>query len=253
MIKVVLIGSGNVASHLAKIFQQTKNIDLIQHYRRNDRNDHLFDQNIPKTNSLNKLKKADIYFIAISDNHISTVSEQLKFKEGLVVHTSGSISMNQLKCAAHKGVFYPLQSFSKDKKIDFSNIPICIEAENAKDLVLLEKFVNLISNNCYKINSEQRKTLHVAAVFVNNFVNHLYYIGNEICNKNKIPFEILQPIIQETAKKIVELSPYEAQTGPAQRNDSKTIEKHKAMLTVNQQEIYTLLTKSIAKTYGEKL
>ena len=253
MIKVVLIGSGNVAFHLAKAFQQAKNIDLIQQFRRNDTNDHLFDQNIPKTNSLNKLKKAAIYFIAISDNHISSVSEQLKFKEGLVVHTSGSISMNQLKCAAHKGVFYPLQSFSKEQNIDFSNIPICIEAENTKDLVLLETLAKSISNNIYPINSEQRNNLHVAAVFVNNFVNHLYQIGNEICNKNEIPFEILQPLIQETANKIISLTPLNAQTGPAKRNDTKTIKKHEAMLPLNQQEIYTLLTKSIAKTYGKKL
>jgi len=189
----------------------------------------------------------------VSDNAISSLSSKLNLKDKLVVHTSGSVSMNELQSTSNKGVFYALQSFSKEQEVDFSTIPICIEAESKKDLDLLEILAKSISKKIYHINSNQRKSLHVAAVFVNNFTNHLYHIGNEICEENKIPFKILQPIIQETATKIVTLSPFEAQTGPAKRNDTETIKKHKAMLTANQQEIYTLLTKSIYKTYGEKL
>jgi len=110
-----------------------------------------------------------------------------------------------------------------------------------------------ISKNSYYINSNQRKNLHVSAVFINNFVNHLYFIGNQICEENKVPFEILRPLIKETASKIETLTPFDAQTGPAKRNDTKTLKKHEAMLSKNQKEIYKLLSQSIYKTYGKKL
>jgi predicted short-subunit dehydrogenase-like oxidoreductase (DUF2520 family) len=253
MVKVVILGGGNVALHLTTQLLKTKDAKVIQIYNRTiDTIKHL-ENHTSITNNISQLKDADIYIICVSDNAISNLSSKLNLKNKLVVHTSGSVSMNELQSDSNKGVFYLLQSFSKNRQLEFSEIPICIEAEKDEDLILLEKLGNLISNNLFFINSEQRKNLHVAAVFINNFVNHLYHIGNEICDNNKVPFEILQPLIQETAKKIIELSPLDAQTGPAKRNDTKTIEKHKAMLTTNQQEIYTLLTKSIYKTYGKKL
>jgi len=171
----------------------------------------------------------------------------------LVVHTSGAADLIELKSVSRKGVFYPLQTFSKNKEIDFSSIPICIEAENKNDLVLLETLALAISKKCHPINSVQRKSLHVSAVFVNNFVNHLYTIGSEICIENGLPFDLLIPIIQETSNKIQDLSPFDAQTGPAKRSDTKTIKDHLSILNKNQQEIYILLTNSIIKTYGEKL
>jgi len=253
MIKVVILGGGNVAYHLTKQLLNNNSVKLVQVYNRNLKNIEYLKNKTSITTKISELKDADIYIIAVSDNAISELSSKLNFRDKLVVHTSGSTDLNELKSNSNKGVLYPLQSFSKERNLNFLEIPICIETENAKDFVLLEKLAKLISNNCYKINSEQRKYLHVAAVFVNNFVNHLYHLGNEICEENRIPFKILQPLIKETANKLVELSPYEAQTGPAKRNDSKTIEKHKSLLTTNQQEIYTLLTKSIYKTYGEKL
>jgi len=253
MIKVVIIGGGNVAHHLTTHLLKNTTVKLVQVYNRNlDKIKHL--KSLTSiTNNLADLKDADIYIISISDNAITSLSSKLNFKDKLVVHTSGSIAMDELQSTSNKGVLYALQSFSKDREVDFSTIPICIEAETKKELLLLEKLAASISNNVYKINSEQRKSLHVAAVFVNNFVNHLYHIGNEVCLQNKIPFKILLPIIQETAAKLYTLSPFEAQTGPAKRNDTVTIEKHKTMLTKNQKEMYTLLTKSIYKTYGEKL
>ena len=253
MIKVVIIGGGNVAHHLTTHLLKNTTVKLVQVYNRNlEKIEHL--KNLTSiTNNLADLKDADIYIISISDNAITSLSSKLNFKDKLVVHTSGSVAMNKLQSTTNKGVFYPLQSFSKEREVDFSTIPICIEAENKSDLILLETLANSISNYVYKINSEQRRSLHLAAVFVNNFVNHLYHIGNEICEENKIPFKILRPIIQETVNKIAILSPFEAQTGPAKRNDTETIEKHKAILTANQQEIYTLLTKSIYKAYGKKL
>jgi predicted short-subunit dehydrogenase-like oxidoreductase (DUF2520 family) len=253
MIKVVLIGSGNVAFHLTNELLKNKQVKVVQLYNRNIENITFFKNKVPITNQLSELKNADVYIIAVADKAISELSKKLILKDKLVVHTAGNVALSELQSISNKGVFYPLQTFSKDKEIDFSNIPICIEASTKKDLLLLETLAKSISKNCYTINSEQRKNLHVSAVFVNNFVNHLYFIGNEICNEHNIPFNILAPLIKETASKIEVLTPFEAQTGPAKRNDKNTINAHLATLNKNQQEIYKLLTKSISKTYGKKL
>jgi len=138
-----------------------------------------------------------------------------------------------------------LQTFSKEKEMDFSTVPFCLEAENKEDYLLLEKIAKTIGRKIYSVNSEQRKALHIAAVFVNNFTNHLYTIGNDICEKHQVPFEILQPLIQETSEKIKTLSPKKAQTGPAIRNDKKTIKSHLELLSKEQQEIYKLITQAI--------
>jgi len=253
MINIVILGGGNVAYHLTNALLQNSAVNVVQVYNRSIEKINTFKNSTSITNNLSDLKDADIYILAVSDNAISELSSALNLKNKLVVHTSGSMAMEELKSVSNKGVFYLLQSFSKERKIDFSTVPICIEAETDADLQLLETLANLISKNCYRINSNQRASMHVAAVFVNNFVNHLYHIGHEICEQNKVPFEILLPLILETANKITTLPPLKAQTGPAKRNDTKTIEKHIAMLNKNQQEIYTLLTKSIFNTYGEKL
>lgn len=253
MINIVILGGGNVAWHLTNALLKNDAVNVVQVYNRSIKNINCFKNSTSVTNNLSDLKEADIYILAVSDNVISEISSALNLKNKLVVHTSGSMAMDELKSVSNKGVFYLLQTFSKERKIDFSTVPICIEAETEADIQLLETLAKSLSKNCYRINSSQRKSLHVAAVFVNNFVNHLYHIGHEICEQNKVPFEILLPLILETANKISTLPPLEAQTGPAKRNDTKTIEKHKAMLTKNQQEIYTLLTKSIYNTYGEKL
>jgi len=253
MTKVSIIGSGNVAQHLIQAFQSNSEIELVQVGARNkERITHLLDLD-RITSDYNQLQFADLYIIAVSDDAIAEVSAQLPFENRLVVHTSGTVTLSALATKNRRGVFYPLQTFSKDKAVDFTTIPICLETENEEDLQTLNRLANAISNAVYKINSEQRKALHVAAVFVNNFVNHLYQIGNEICENNQIPFEILKPLIQETANKIVTLSPKEAQTGPAKRNDLTTIEAHQQFLTdATQSKIYTLLTQSIQNN-GKKL
>ena len=138
-----------------------------------------------------------------------------------------------------------LQTFSLEKKVDFNEVPFCLEAENKKDEEQLVELANLISKKIYTINSEQRKALHVAAVFVNNFTNYLYKIGNDICKEHQVPFDILLPLIKETASKIEVLSPEKAQTGPAIRNDKKTIKNHLDLLNKEQQKIYKMITKSI--------
>jgi predicted short-subunit dehydrogenase-like oxidoreductase (DUF2520 family) len=197
---------------------------------------------------------ADIYLIAVSDDAIAEVSKKIKDKKGLIAHTSGSCELDVLVPNQRRGVFYPLQSFTKGKKVDFLEIPICLEAKHHDDFMLLQQLAHLISDKVFHISSEQRKTIHLAAVFVNNFTNHLYQIGSEICAEKKIPFELLQPLIQETAHKINTLNPHEAQTGPARRGDMTTINNHLGLLeNKTYKEIYSLLSNSIQKDYEQEL
>ena len=227
MISVLLVGKGNVATHLYTAFLKAEKINVKQISSRR----------------LENITPADVTIIAVSDDVIAEVSS--KIKNTFVVHTSGSVALNDLKNNSNKGVFYMLQTFSKEKEVDFSEVPFCLEATNEKEYLLLEKLAESIGKKIYPINSKQRKTLHVAAVFVNNFTNHLFKIGNDICEENNVPFEILQPLIKETALKIETLSPEKAQTGPAIRKDKETIKNHLNLLNKEQQEIYTILTKSI--------
>jgi predicted short-subunit dehydrogenase-like oxidoreductase (DUF2520 family) len=246
MIKITLIGSGNVAQHLIKAFSKSELVEIAQVFSRKKETLASLIEFDKIVDDFQDLKEADLYIIAVTDNAISEVSAQLPFNNQLVVHTSGTASIDTLDAKNRKGVFYPLQTFSKNKDVDFSVIPICLEAENTFDFRVLDTVAKSISKAVFPINSEQRKALHVAAVFVNNFTNHLYQIGQEICEENKVPFEILKPLIQETADKINTLNPTEAQTGPAKRNDSTTIEAHLEYLTnENQKNIYKILTQSI--------
>ena len=227
MISVLIIGNGNVATHLEKAFLSANTIAVTKISSR----------------KLESIPNAMVTILAVSDDAIATISSNIK--NSLVVHTSGSFSMEALKNSTHKGVFYMLQTFSKEKEIDFSAVPFCLEAENDEDYLLLERVARTIGVKIYAVNSKQRKALHVAAVFVNNFTNHLYAIGNDICEKNQVPFEILHPLIQETSEKIKILSPKKAQTGPAIRNDERTIKNHLEGLPKDQRKIYKLITQAI--------
>lgn len=246
MIKVVIIGSGNVAHHLIQAFAKNKIVDVIQVFARQKESiTPLFDSN-KIISTYTDLAEADLYIIAVSDDAIASVSSKLPFKNRLVVHSSGTVSIDSLDSKNRKGIFYPLQTFTKNKAVDFRTIPICLESENETDYELLKNLAKSISNSVFEINSQQRKALHISAVFVNNFVNHLYQIGHEICIENNISFEILKPLILETANKVMSLSPAAAQTGPAKRNDTKTIEAHLGFLSnKNHATIYKILTQSI--------
>lgn len=233
MISVLIVGNGNVATHLFKAFSKANDVVV----------------SLIGSRTLTEIPHAEITIIAVSDDAIPSVSA--KIKNTLVAHTAGNVALTALKNTTRKAVFYPLQTFSKDKKVNFKEVPFCLEADDKNDLRLLEKLALTIGEKVYNITSEQRKSLHLAAVFVNNFTNHMYKIGDDICKKNNLPFAILQPLIQETADKILALPPEKAQTGPAIRQDTNTIKNHLENLTKNQQEIYKLLTKSIQ--YGEKL
>ena len=255
MIRVVLLGGGNLATHLATAFAGSHEVALIQTYNRTLPSIKHLAPLCLITDDIHAVLPADVYVIAVSDSAIEEIAEHCTSLKGLVVHTSGAISIEVLKNFGHSGVFYPLQSFTKGNEIDFSTIPICLEASEPDDLILLERLATAISDRVIPMSSEQRKKIHIAAVFVNNFVNHLYQIGEDICVENNIPFDILHPLIEETAAKIKSIAPKEAQTGPAVRKDKKTLALHEKELTTNQIEIYRLLSTAIAKNtdHGNKL
>ncbi len=253
MISVVILGAGNVATHLFKAFYKAENIVVNQWFNRTLKSIDFYKNMVDVTDSLSSLKPADIYIIAVSDDAIMKLSEQLPFENKLVVHTSGSVGLYDLDKKNHRGVFYPLQTFSKDATIGFENVPICIETANKNDFKTLKLLAESINSKSYRVNSEQRSALHLAAVFVNNFTNQLYRIGHEITESTSTEFDILKPLILETANKIQNLSPFMAQTGPAKRNDKKTIKKHLKKLEGSPHKaIYEMLTNSIQKTHGRK-
>lgn len=253
MITVTLIGGGNVAWQLAHVFSNSEGIELVQMYNKTLENIEYFADITTITDDIKTLKKADIYIIAVSDKAIENVAKNLAVN-GLIVHTSGTTEMEVLNSHQRIGVFYPLQTFTKNHWVDFSEIPICIEVNNETDLNLLKKIASIISRNVFEYNSLERKKIHLAAVFVNNFVNHLYYLGYHFLNENAINPKILFPLIKETALKLQEENPYDNQTGPAKRKDIRTFEAHLELLEDSKmKEIYNLLSNSIAETYGEKL
>jgi len=246
MIKIIILGAGNVASHLCKAFIASEELSVVQVYSRSAYSLQLLPDSIATTSKLSELKEADIYIIAIPDDIIAGFSETLSIQDKLVVHTSGSVSIDKLSEKNRKGVFYPLQTFSKDRVVHFSEIPICVEAENSSDSALLEQLGKTISKNVQVINSEERLKIHLAAVFVNNFVNFLYQAGSDLLSENKLSFDLLKPLIKETANKIEKLNPAEAQTGPAKRNDLQTIEKQLHLLKDSPYKgLYEELTKAI--------
>lgn len=252
MKSIVLLGTGNVATSLFQALEKIQNFKVIQVY--NHKNKSLQDfKSVPTTSNFEEVKPADIYVIAVKDDQILNLSSNLISHGALIVHTAGGIFMDILKKHDRRGVLYPLQTFSKIKPIEFDDIPICIEGKNEKDLKILQELAGELSGNVYRINSNQRKSLHLAAVFVSNFVNYLYSEGEQICIKNNIPFEILLPLIQETSHKVSLMSPKEAQTGPAVRNDKKVIEAHLEQLSPEQKQIYSLLTQSIQNLHGKEL
>jgi len=251
MISVVLLGAGNVATHLYRAFSQSENITITQWYNRSIKAISSYANTIYVTDTFETLKPADIYIIAMSDDVIAPLSKQLPFTDRFVVHTSGSVGLHDLDKKNVRGVLYPLQTFSKDAELDFANVPFCIESEDKQKLDLLKTIAKSVGSPVYKINTEQRRILHLSAVFVNNFTNQLYRIAHEISDAKSINFDILKPLILETAKKVQEQSPYMAQTGPAKRNDKKTIKRHlKGIENQDHKVIYELLTKSIQKTHG---
>ncbi len=249
-IKITIIGAGNLATQLG-LTLYNEGYFISQVYSRNLKNASLLAKKL-KGEAITNLKKlssdSSIYIIAVKDDAIKSVAGQLNFKDKIVVHTSGSIPIDVLKhCSKNYGVFYPLQTFSKEKKVDFKKIPVCIEANNSITLSTLDYFAKSISKNVKKINSEKRKKIHLAAVFACNFSNHMYTIAEILLYKDKLSLDLLKPLIEETANKIKENKPLKTQTGPAVRNDKKTMEAHLKLLSKEKdlQKIYAMISKSI--------
>ena len=250
MIDIVIIGFGNVGQHMARAIYKSPELNLLQVYNRSKiQASNLGDLDINVTSDFNNLQEADVFLLAVKDDAIESLVTKIPFKNKIVAHTSGSLKL--LDTSQKDAVFYPLQTFSKTKKLNYKVIPFCLEAENDKTYQIIEKIAKNISNKVYSISTKQRQQLHLSAVFVCNFVNHMYAIGEEICESHEIPFEILQTLIEETADKIKKLNPTEAQTGPALRKDQKTINRHLSQLEkTNYKNIYQELTNSIAKKHG---
>ena len=252
MIKIILLGAGNVGHHLSKAFDKSTEIDLVQWYSRDNSKVSYNDIDTEIINDLSKIKSADIYVISISDSYVGKISEKLNVSEKLVVHTSGSLDLSIIDKKNRRGVFYPLQTLSKNKEIELAKVPICIESENNKDLVLLETISKYIGCKTYKIDYNERKILHLAAIFSNNFVNHMFTIAKEILDDKNLDFNILKPLINETVDKIHKLDPENVQTGPAIRNNNEIILNHiKTLKKDDHKKLYELMTKLIKDKYGE--
>ena len=254
VITVNIVGSGNVAWHLATQLVRSTQVELQQWASRNNDVSALFSALQSYHTSLEKLRPAQLTILAVSDTAIAGVSTALPYTDQLVVHTSGSTAMEVLDNKNKKGVFYPLQTFTKGIALDFTVIPICLEAQDEISYTTLKTVASALSEKIHTITTTQRKQLHLAAVFANNFTNHCYTVAQEICEKHELPFELLHELIKETTHKALHTTPNQSQTGPAKRGDTTTLEKQKETLdSAAYQELYTALSKAITTYYGKKL
>lgn len=251
--KVAIIGSGNVATHLAKALTNV-GIPILNIWSYHITNAQIL-ANAVGAKAVTEITQiangeSDIIFIAVKDDVIETIAAQLVNYNGVIVHTSGSVPLTALSGYKNYGVLYPLQTFSKHKEVDFSNVPLCLEANTSHNLNQLTQLANLISHNVYNVASEQRKILHLAAVFACNFPNYLYSVAQQLLEQHQLDFNMVRPLISETANKVQTSLPTEVQTGPAIRNDEQTISKHETLLQNTPQwlELYTLLSNHIKKT-----
>jgi predicted short-subunit dehydrogenase-like oxidoreductase (DUF2520 family) len=231
--RITLIGSGNVATHLAAAFKNVGHA-IMQVYSRDMQNAsllayHVRAEAIDSFDNINP--ETDLFIIAVKDDAIVDIAQKLTKFNKLIVHTSGATSLNVLtQYTDMAGVFYPLQTFSKTKEVDFRTVPVCIEGADEQITVQLEELARTISNNVSRVNSDQRKILHLAAVFACNFPNYLYYAAGKLLQQHNLDFNLLRPLILETAEKVQEYLPNQVQTGPAIRNDEKTIAAHLKLL-----------------------
>lgn len=246
--QTVIIGSGNVAYHLAKASIQN-GISIDQIFGRNEKELQKISSELNISYSTENLQDADLYIICVSDNSVEDVSKIIAKKDCLVSHTSGSLPKEILIGEYRKSSFYPLQTFSKTKNLDYKKIPFFIETENEEDQRILTDLASKISDNVMESTHEKRKYIHLTAVFACNFVNHLFARAKEISDAQEIPFDYFLPLINETVQKISEIEPKSAQTGPAVRNDKRILELHEQLLKDESLEIYKTMNHSIKKMY----
>ena len=246
MINITIIGTGRLSFHLMNEILNNKSLHLNQIYGRSKFRPKNITDEVEYVKKLDGLKNSDFYFIAVSDNEIEKISKKLSVNDGIVVHSSGTTDISVLSNHNHYGVFYPLQSFSYNRKLKFKKIPILIEGNTKKNLLKIKSLTKLFSKKVYTMNSKKRLICHLSATIANNFTNHMIMTAEKILNDNKINSEILKPIIKETFNKLNYITTREAQTGPAIRNDYLTIEKHLKELTDSDfLNLYKQITKNI--------
>lgn len=250
MKNIILVGSGNVATHLG-IALQDSNYKIVQVYSRSIENAKKLAQKLDAkfTNDLTQLIMADLIIVSVNDDVISTVLSKLK--NIAIVHTSGSVGIDVFKRNfSDFGVFYPLQTFNKDIDLIISEIPFCIEGNSKTFEKKLLAIARKLSNNVITMNSIQRKQLHITAVFACNFSNHMYSIADDLLTEKNIDFKILLPLIKQTIAKLNIKKPKAVQTGPAKRKDIKIIQEHINLIQQKDiKELYQKISNSIIKTH----
>lgn len=246
---IVILGSGNVATHLGTAFQKSGFAVDVVYSREQEHASELAAKlgAIPYTHIDLLPTHADLYLIAVKDTAIAEVAAALPPVQGLVVHTSGTTHINVLHKHKRAGVFYPLQSLSKNAAISMEFIPVLLETALPADLIKLQALAQTCGAKTLEVNSENRPVVHMAAVFANNFSNYLYVVAEQILQTKGVSIDILKPLILETARKVQDNKPSEMQTGPAVRNDVSTMENHLKLLEnmPRYKEIYALLSKGI--------
>ena len=249
---IVILGSGNAATHFARQFQKIGQ-QVVQIYSKTKANANAlaFDLHCAAIDQLSELDlNADLYLIAVADKAIIPIIEALPPNlKGIVIHCSGATDLAVLNRFKNAGVIYPPQSLSKDKAVDFSTVPLCIEGNTDENSAMLLQLARNLSPHSIYCTSEQRLAIHLASVLVNNFSNILYQMAYELLTENNLSFDLIKPIIRETAEKAQNHIPITVQTGPAIRQDSKTMKKHLQFISnkPNLQQIYQLLSQEITK------
>lgn len=251
---IALLGSGNVATHMGRALTGN-GCSVLQVYSRTLAHaqslaNALDAEAIDDLAGLNTA--ADVYIIAVNDDAIQPVLSQLPLSlEGMVLHTAGSVAVNIFEGYVMRyGVLYPVQTFSVAKKVDFSAIPLAIEASDDKAMDQLRVLANRLSDRVFACDSRQRLALHVAAVFACNFTNHLYAIAADILHNYQLSIDLIRPLILETAEKVMTHEPKDVQTGPAVRNDRETQRKHLDLLKKDNPDraaLYQSLSQLIGK------
>lgn len=252
--RISFIGSGNVASHLATAFYKAQH-NIIEIHSLNQENAEIL-ADMTQSSVLKKIEdineNIDLCFICVPDQYIEGISSRLP-KNITHIHTSGNTLLSQLK-GNTTGVFYPLQTFSKNKLIDYSTLNILLESDDTHILNLMKQLASDLKSQIHFVNSKERQKLHVAAVFACNFSNLMVDISEELLSDNQLDSKLLLPLILETTNKLKTLSAKQAQTGPAIRGDKNTIQNHQDILkqySPSVQNIYEVLTKEIQKRHGK--
>lgn len=256
MNNVVVIGSGRVAEALCGVFTENVSVNMVQIVGRNIERCRALaaEYKIEYTTDFSCPAKADYYIIAVSDNAIGGVSEAIApyIASGIVCHTSGATPIERLSGKiTRRGVFYPLQSFSGGK-IDWKDVPFFIEAVDKKDAQILMTFAKQFSSEVYEVDSVRREKVHLAAVFVNNFVNHIFTLSDKIIEEQNLPKNLLRRLIYSTFENIIRgEDSYSLQTGPARRGDMVTLNRHLALLNndIFSAEVYKVISNSILNMY----